>query len=392
MRSLITVVIVAALLAGPASAQVEVQTLAAPDYFSLGDRDTGLPTDLWRGTSPSIAREIIPQLDGKPITPAATDLARRILRAGVAGPGEAGRDPDLAAARVRALLSMGEAHIAWTAVERAPGVSTNGALAAAAAEAALIAGQDDTACRISDQLSVDRADIYWLRLRAYCEAIAGQRGKAHLTLSLANDRDRDPVYARLMAGVLGGAAAPDPASLRNGLEMAMSRRLALDPEPARSTAAPAIARMLWSELPPLESEDQVVAHSMIIASLGTTGIIDSLLDEAAAAPSRARPDMVGRILLLEAMGGALSPEARARLTHVDLGKSTASPGLLMGLDRAAALGLKGETALLALAIALEAGTKGPAALDRARIVAALRKVGLDIDARAIAIEGLAGGR
>ncbi|HRD27634.1 MAG TPA: hypothetical protein PLO65_04970, partial [Caulobacter sp.] len=68
-----------ALLAAPAGAQVEVTQLAAPDYFSLGDRDSGLPADLWRGTSPAVARDVIPQIGVKLLSPAAARLARHLL-------------------------------------------------------------------------------------------------------------------------------------------------------------------------------------------------------------------------------------------------------------------------------------------------------------------------
>ena len=97
-----------ALLAVPAVAQVEVATLAAPDYFSLGNRDSGLPQDLWTGTSPALTREIIPLIGRKPLSPAAASLALRVLGAGVAGPEGAARDPDVAAARVQALLALGD--------------------------------------------------------------------------------------------------------------------------------------------------------------------------------------------------------------------------------------------------------------------------------------------
>ncbi|MDO9224378.1 MAG: hypothetical protein Q7U20_11795, partial [Caulobacter sp.] len=70
----------------PAIAQVEVTPLAAPDYFSLGARDSGLPSDLWRGASPDLVRDLLPTLGRKPMSPAATALARRVLAAGAAGP------------------------------------------------------------------------------------------------------------------------------------------------------------------------------------------------------------------------------------------------------------------------------------------------------------------
>lgn len=377
-----------ALLATPAMAQVEVTALAAPDYFSLGDRDSGLPADLWRGTAPALARDIIPLIGRKPLSPAATTLARRVLGAGVAGPDVAGRDPDVAAARVQALLALGQSRTAWAAVERAPGVATNLNLALAAAEAALIAGQDETACRISDQLTVGRGDIYWLRLRAWCQARAGQADAAELTLTLANEKARDPVYARLMAAMLGGTGDPGPASLRNGLEYALSRRLALDLEAARATASPGVAGALWPATPVHDTEEMTVARSLIASAVSTPALFDTLLDEADAAALKARPVLIGRILLLEAMGGEPTLEARARLARADAGKTIAAPTLLLALDRAANLGLKGETVLIVLAIASDAGAAGPTPLDRARVIGALRRAGLPDDAQAFAVEGL----
>ena len=387
MRPLV-IAAVLALVAVPAMAQVEVSTLAPPDYFSLGDRDSGLPANLWRGTSPAIARDVIPLIGRKPLSPASAALARRVLGAGVAGPEGAGRDPDVAAARVQALLALGQSRVAWAAVERAPGVPANVNLAQAAAEAALIAGQDDNACKVSDQLSVGRGELYWLRLRAFCQARAGQMDAAQLTLTLASEKARDPVYSRLMNALLAGSGDPGVASLRNGLDYALSRRLALDLEAAKATASPAVAGALWPPAPAYETEEVTVARSLIASAATTPTLLDALLNEADAVMPKARPVLIGRILLLEAMGATPTIDARARLAKADAGKSAASPALLLALDRAANLGLKGETALIALAIASDAGAAGPAALDRARVVAALRRVGLTDDAQAIAIEGL----
>lgn len=377
-----------ALLALPAVAQVEVATLAPPDYFSLGDRDSGMPADLWRGTSPALAHDLIPLIGKKPLSPASATLARRVLGAGVAGPEGAGRDPDVAAARVQALLALGQSRTAWAAVERAPGVPANPDLAQAGAEAALVNGQDDFACKVSDQLTVGRGEIYWLRLRAWCQARAGQADAAQLTFTLAGEKAKDAVYARLMGAMLAGAGDPGAASLRNGLEYSLSRRLALDLEAAKATASPAVAGALWPLAPAYETDEATVARSLIVSAVTTPTLLDALFNEADAAPPKARPILIGRLLLLEAMGATPTIEARARLTRADAGKSAAAPTLLLALDRAANLGLKGETALIALAIASDAGAAGPAALDRARIVAALRRVGLTDDAQAIAIEGL----
>lgn len=378
-----------ALFAAPATAQVEVATLAAPDYFSLGDRSSGIGSDFWLNTSPELARDVIGTVGRKPLSPAFAALGRLAIGAGVPGPEGVGRDPEVAAARTQALLRLGAPQTAWAAVERAPGVGGNLALAEAAADAALVAGQDDFACKVSDQLTVGRGEIYWLRLRAYCQARAGQSDAAQLTFTLAGEKARDAVYARLMGALLAGAGDPGAASLRNGLDLALSRRLALDLEAARATASPAVAAALWPAEAVPETEAVTVARSLIASGRQGTGLIDTLLADAEGAAAKARPALIGKILILEAMGAQTSPAARARLLRADAGKSGASPALLAALDRASVRGYKGEVALVALLIAGEAGAAGPTPPDRARVILALRLVGLGEAAEPIALEGLA---
>ena len=84
----------------------------------------------------------------------------------------------------------------------------------------------------------------------------------------------------------------------------------------------------------------------------------------------------------------MSPEARAQFASLDPGKSTASAARLTALEDAAAAGRKGEAALLALSVCADAGPAGPGPVDRARLVRALLKAGLEVDARALAVEGL----
>lgn len=377
------------LFSAPATAQVEVTTLAAPDYFSLGDRSSGIGSDFWLRTSPELARDVIGTVGRKPLSPAFTALGRLAIGAGVPGPEGVGRDPEVAAARTQALLRLGAPQTAWAAVERAPGVGGNLALAEAAAEAALVAGQDDFACKVSDQLTVGRGEIYWLRLRAWCQARAGQSDAAQLTFTLAGEKTKDATYARLMGALLAGAGDPGAASLRSGLDLALSRRLALDLQAARATASTAVAAALWPPEAVPETEAVTVARSLIAGGRQGTGLIDTLLADAEGAAAKARPALIGKILILEAMGAQTSPAARARLLRADAGKSGASPALLAALDRASVRGYKGEVTLVALLIAGEAGAAGPTPPDRAQVILALRLVGLGEAAEPIALEGLA---
>ncbi|EJL34785.1 hypothetical protein PMI01_01478 [Caulobacter sp. AP07] len=454
----------------PAFGQVQVQTLAPPDLFSTPAGDTGLSAGLWKDTAPGIAREVLPKLAAKPLSPASAGLARRVLATGANGPAGVGGDPEMGAARAMALIALGDAAGANAVLDRAPGVADSAQLSAAAAEAALITGGDDKACKIGEALSVDRGALYWLRLRAFCQALAGQTDAAQLTLNLAATQAKDADYARLMTALLTGAPG-GAANLKNGVNYALSRKLGLDIQAAAATASPAlkpvlkpsgdvaalaggadltaaqaadiaflrqakglpafvdaakasaasIAALARADAPlqdpvllaraALAAGDLATAQAIRARLTGDTipnaGPIDLALLDAALAAAEGRKDgqtldrLIERgaqagvkspvqpaALILAALGGTMGPEARAQFATFDPGKSAASPARLVVMDDAAAAGRQGEAALLALSVAADAGASGPGPVDRARLVRALAKAGLEADARALAVEGL----
>jgi hypothetical protein len=233
----------------PPPAPVQAQPLDTLDLFSSG-RDTGLGGDLWKGSSAAIARAVIPSLADKPLSPAAAGLARRVLATAATAPDGAGSDADLAAARVRALLALGDAPAVDAILDRTPGVAGSAALSQAAAEAALITDQPDKACRVGEALSSGREGLYWLRLRAYCQARQGRGAEAQLTFTIATQEGADADYARLMGVVLAKSGDPGPAVLRDGLDYALSHQLQLDLMAALADAPPAIAEHVRGLPPP----------------------------------------------------------------------------------------------------------------------------------------------
>lgn len=425
-------VLAAAPAAAPAFAQVEVAPLTALDLFSNGSRETGLGDDVWKGASADIARQVIPQIGTKPLSPAARALAVRLLSTGAAGPDGAGDDPDLVAARARALLALGEPKAAAASVARVGDMSGSPALSEVVAEVSLITGDDARACKVGDGLATGRDGLYWLRLRAYCQALAGQGEAAQLTLTLANEKGRDPVFSRLLNAVVAGAGDPGAGSFRNGLEVALSRKLglayaasdsvppairaALDPRPVEAQTVPpelmakdplAAARMAV-QIGDLDQARAIRATLTQDAMPGVTATGLAMLDAAIAAAS-GQPDgpTLDRLIergalegakspaqpaaaLLAALGAPIGPKARDEFAGFDLGKSALTPARATVLELAAGSGLKGETALLALSVANGAGLAGPSAADRAQIIRALRRAGLETDARAFAVEGLLG--
>lgn len=418
----------ALLTAGPAKAQpVEVTPLAAPDFFSIGARDTGLGAELWRGASGETLRTVLPLLSAKPLSPATQALARRVLASGANGPEGAGDDPEVAGARINALIAAGGAKDASAILSRTSSLERSPGLARAGAEAALLAGEDERACAIADGLATGREEIYWLRLRAYCEAMAG-KAEAQLTFDLAQSVERDAVYGRLMGAKLAGGGDPGAASLRSGLDYALSRNLGLDVSTAK--AAPAVEAALavkepgsarWiveggpgelraamaavaaGELAQAQAlraglvadatpvNDLALLDGLIAAAAGRPDgpTLDRLIERGSVGEAKVRGKMQNAAIVFAAFGAPMSPQARgefAKFAGAESGKATVARG--MALDLAGEANLPGETALLALWISAEAGAGGPAVGDRARIVRALRAAGLEEDARTFAVEGL----
>jgi hypothetical protein len=419
-------------LATAAAAQtalVESAPLPAPDLFSASGRATDLGTELWAEASPQTLKTVIPLLAERPLSPAAQVLARRVLATGARGPDGAGDDPQLAAARIGALSALGDLAAAQAILSRTPGLERSAPLSQAAAEVALLSGNEARACEIGQGLSVDREGIYWLRLRAFCQARAGEMA-AQLTYDLAQSVSRDAVFGRLMAARLAGAA-PGAASLRNGLDLAMSRALALDLDGVE--AAPTVALALAGEAP-LERPDWKivategpVAAAIAVLAQGDVdlaqsvravlaepeaepqpplmlALLDALIAAAQGRQDRATLDRLverGGIgaaadrrraqdaaLIFAALGTPFSAQARGEFAAFPIAQGKTPPARIMAMEAAGRQGLVGETALFALWTAAESGLAGPAAADRARIILALRAAGLEAHARDFAIEGL----
>lgn len=386
---------VALSLAGAAHAQdVSVSQLAAPDLFSTGAGNTGLTPDLWRGASEATFRTVLPVLAAKPLSPAARGLARRVLATGAAAPDGVGQDRALAGARVTALVALGGTAEANGILQRTSGLESSPEMAQAAAEAALLADDAGRACAVADGLSTGRDDIYWVRLRAYCQLKAGNGAAAQLTFDLAQAEARDAVYGRLMAAKLAGGGSPGAASLRNGLDYVLSKELGLDLSAAKPAPAVAAALNPDAALAPPEAADPDLAAAIAAAASGQPdqALLDRLVARAASADAKSKAKAQNAALLIAALGAPAGPAARGAMATYAGADAKASASKAFALDLAAEQKLPGETALLALWMSADAGAAGPPTGDRVRIIRALRAAGLEADARAYAVEGLAAQR
>jgi hypothetical protein len=392
----------------PAPIPLKEAPLQAPDLFSAEAGPTGLGSDLWRGASADLARLVIPLIAQKPMTPAAQAFARRLMSTAAIAPEGAGADPDLAAARIGAVLALGDAPGALAMAQHTPGARQSPALSQVQAEADLVLGQDDEACAVNDTLTVGKDQPYFRRLRAYCLLRGGDKPGAQLAFDLAAEQAKDDIYKRLMSAAVSGSP-PGEASLRNGMEFALSKRLQLDMGPAMAKA--------WAPIPPVVAKDPgapLGAQSAAAARVAmpfndvsrASGLDPAVRDAALAlADAKLDPHIADLLVssgqsggkeaqaaaaLYAAAGAAADPRVRAVFATFDIGRSTANQARLLEMDAVATAGAKGDAALLALWLAMDAGEAGPTPADRARIVRAMARAGFKDDARAYALEGMLG--
>ncbi|WP_449226633.1 hypothetical protein [Azospirillum argentinense] len=190
----------------------------------------------------------------------------------------------------------------------------------------------------------------------------------------------------------------------------------LSPTPDAAALAPAAARLCfalgradkgkrWHDLALRSRPTAEVAGLWPLAVIalgpppggGALGLAGWLDESLRGADPEARARVAGQLALLQAMGLAVPAEAWRRTadpeetapTPADARPPTADPALWQRLAEASADRRVGETALAALLLLGNAGPVGTPPAVVARVVGALRAVGLDGDARAIAREAAA---
>ncbi|MFC5355921.1 hypothetical protein [Azospirillum himalayense] len=290
----------------------------------------------------------------------------------------------------------------------------------------------DPATRVT---AAERAAVaLFLDSRRLAEAYraAPAKGDELLRLKDAAARDRTArtralVQQAMLAAMGGGRRVElaglalellDPPMLAGPVGAVVADMLdTLSPTPDAAALAPAAARLCfaldradtgkrWYDLALRSRPTAEVARLWPLAVIalgpppggGALGLAGWLDESLRGADPEARARVAGQLALLQAMGLAVPEEAWRRTadpeesapTPADAARPpTADPALWQRLAEASADRRVGETALAALLLLGNAGPAGAPPAVVARVVGALRAVGLDNDARAIAREAAA---
>ncbi len=212
-----------------ASAQIDMSELgsaAAYEPGTLSAGSGGLGNNLWVGTRIGTAQSLIQELPDQFSNSIARDLSRAaLLSAGV--PPEGGSNAGFQQTRLNAIMAMSEMAAAQDIIQRTPELASSRQLKA---DMALLSGDSDNVCALSDSILDARSEVYWMKLRAFCHVQRNEGAAAELTLDLlSSSGDDDKTFQTLMRQLMAIPSKPNLKDMNiNPLSIAMMDKAALD--------------------------------------------------------------------------------------------------------------------------------------------------------------------
>lgn len=321
------------------SDKVTVKSLGAPDMSSIGalySDSGGLGVEMWQGSDRATAEALLQALPGATRATALRVLERRLLLSAAQAPGNlmtgaAQSSTDLLGIRLAKLGQMGDSAGVVTLAKAAGPAAGGAAVDRAAADAALLAGDNKAACgQVSSHVG---DDLYWLKLQLYCQAVAGETAAASVSLSLLRDQGVDDQTYLAIASVLTGEqrgkleklGALDPVSFA----MLKATKRPIPPEVATSAGPAVLAAIATAEGTPLDQRLAAAEAAEAYGALPTAKLVELYAAETFTEAEKASPTTVttkknGRAaaLLYQLAANQGSPSLRAEYLRrgLDLGR------------------------------------------------------------------------
>ena len=190
---------------------VETQSLTR-DAFETGilnARSGALPESLWQGSDGKTVAYLLDRVPARPQLPAISIALRRILLSSGDGPRDinGARYPELGGKKLLSLVRAGFTEEARTIASLSDADRNDPNVGQALALADLLDDNINGACARGASIDRDRSAAFWVKLRAFCYGVAGERDAADLTVSVLRERGdlnvrEESYFAALVTGTL----------------------------------------------------------------------------------------------------------------------------------------------------------------------------------------------
>ncbi|WP_119421639.1 hypothetical protein [Desertibaculum subflavum] len=358
---------------------VQIERLGAVDSAGLGllrETDGGLPRSFWQGTDRAQIDRLVAAIQPTP-SPAALNLARRLLLSEADMPPADGGQSGLFASRIERLTAIGDPDSAFRLARLAPGSMAT----MRTVDAAFLADRPQDACATLPSIPDSGRDAAWSKAFAFCRALAKDLAGANLQAGLLRERgEADPAFQALIAQLSGygddkliDIKSPTP------LQIAMLKAANKAPTGATVEAMPPAGARLVAEIAKvpaeirwLAAERAFVYGAMPVEALRTAYGREEIAakDLAAALAARTADNARFRAALFRAVQRAAEGERskvlstalerlRAREGGLDTRLAMVHLDALLGIDPVPeAIGLAPKAARLLLVAGQEAAADG----------------------------------
>jgi len=290
---------------------------------TIDENNGGFPHIMWIGTPRGIVSAALPLLQPS-TSPVLSGLAWRLLLSDADSPvgDEPPNTPGLLALRIDRLYALGIVSDAPPLFERISTSVPNEMIDRDHIELRFAANDSEGACRDVNEHIARYQGNWWDRALIACQALAGDKAKAALGLSLLADQKTpaDPAFAALVARLAGQKVKftqlPDPTPMR--LALLAKAKLPLPPDALASAGPAALYGYATNDAVPPEERLAAAERAALLGALPSEdldtlyGKISFKPEELAAAQKAVKPpaDARGRALLFMLAGGATEPKAR----------------------------------------------------------------------------------
>jgi len=189
---------------------IQVDTLESinPDAVGvLGPDQGGFGENMWAGMSRATVDRLLPHFPVNTASWAMRDLMRRLLLSVASVPEGESKGKSLVVLRLSLLKSMGDLGGVAELLKVTPNRDNVAALAQLEADSRLLSNDNARACQLTANQISKGENSYWQKVFVFCQALAGERGKASLGAELLRESDdTDKIFFALVEGLI--AAAP----------------------------------------------------------------------------------------------------------------------------------------------------------------------------------------
>ena len=302
---------VAAQIAAPEKIE---ETSLARDAFATGvlTAESGaLPTDLWVGADVEDLKFLLDKAPVRPSSPAIGDAMKAVLLSPTDAP--TGADASLGGRKLLALTRIGMLDEVRTIASISNARANDPWVGRSLAEADLLSGNLDDACRRGGRLSSGRGASFWAKIRVLCDANAERFDAADLTLSILREQG---ALSELDDLVLTAASIPAPMQKaetpQSALQFAAIRSVGGEVSGARLAQGPAgIAKAIAAD-PNADPSIRLSALFDLLAmgladSASIRAAFNDFSDEAAALTFDGRSDPLSDVALFAEIQGMEDP-------------------------------------------------------------------------------------